>query len=117
MNLRRGSTASPIRTVKIIVSFHSVVDSYFQQSSLVGIHRRFPKLLRVHFPEAFVTLNRQVFLGRGQDLLEQGFAGRDFLAAPVFTGNERCRKLVFQRLVKLDCLLKLDITARSSSRR
>jgi len=58
MNLRRGSTASPIKTVNIWVGFDTSSIRSLQQSTLSGIHRCFPELLRVHFPKALVTLDR-----------------------------------------------------------
>jgi hypothetical protein len=43
------------------VRFHRIVERHLQQRALFWIHRRIPELLRVHFTQPFVTLNRQVF--------------------------------------------------------
>src|SRR5215213_1602189 len=40
-----------------LVRFHRIIDSDFQERSLVGIHRRLPKLLRVHLAQTFITLD------------------------------------------------------------
>ena len=85
MNFRRGSTASPINTVKISIGFDRVVDPDFEQRALVRIHRRLPKLLRIHFAQTFVTLDRQILLGCGQNFLQQRLARRNFFAASVLT--------------------------------
>jgi len=55
--LRRGSTASPIKTVKHLVGFDHVIDSNSSRVRLAGsivVSRVAP----VHFPKALVTLDR-----------------------------------------------------------
>jgi len=50
------------------VGLGGVLDIHFQQAALVGIHRRFEELLRVHFAEALVALDAEAFAAVGADL-------------------------------------------------
>ena len=42
---------------KDLIGLDGIVDAHLQKSAGVRIHRRFPKLLGIHFAEAFVTLD------------------------------------------------------------
>ena len=77
MNLRRGSTWSPIKHGEDFVGLDRVVDADLQQRARFRIHRRFPKLLGIHFAQAFVTLNGQIlFRGREHALKQKRRAWR-----------------------------------------
>ena len=93
---------------KDLVGFDHVVDPYFEQRALVGIHCRLPELLRVHLAQALVALDSEVFFGGGQHFLEQCFARRNLFAGAVLTRDKRCRQIVFERFEQLHCFLKLD---------
>ena len=96
MNLRRGSTASPIKYGEHLIGFDHIVDSHLQQSSLLGIHRSFPELLRIHFTETFVTLNRKVFLRCSQHFFQQRLARGYLFAGAVLSDDEGRGERVFQ---------------------
>ena len=69
MNSRRGSTSSPIRMVKIWSASTASSTVHLQQRALRRVHRRLPELLRVHFAEALVALDREALAGASRDPL------------------------------------------------
>src|SRR5215203_1222195 len=93
---------------KDLVSFDHIVDPDLEQRALLGIHRRFPKLLRVHLAQTFVALDRQILLRCGQHFLEQRFARRNLFTTAILTRRKWRRQIVFERLVQLNRFLKLD---------
>ena len=62
MNFRRGSTASPMRIVKISSVSDSILDLNLEQRAFFRIHCGFPKLLGIHFTQALITLDLQILL-------------------------------------------------------
>jgi hypothetical protein len=62
MNFRRGSTLSPISTVKSpSVSMPSSI-VHLEHRTLLRVHRRFPELFGIHLTKTFVSLDRKIFL-------------------------------------------------------
>ena len=75
MNLRRGSTSSPISVEKIRSASTASLDLHLQQGSLFRIHCCFPELARVHLTEPLVALDIQA-LARLTDDLRNDLAQR-----------------------------------------
>ena len=57
MNLRRGSTSSPISVEKISSASTASSMRTCKQHASFRIHRGFPELLRIHLAQTFVALN------------------------------------------------------------
>src|ERR1043166_7454257 len=92
------------------VGFDSVVNTDLQERARLRVHRRFPQLFRIHFAQALVTLNREIFFRSRENAFEQGLARSDFFTGAVLAGDERRRESIFEFHEKLDRLLKLNIT-------
>jgi hypothetical protein len=56
MKLRRGSTSSPMRVVKISSAPMASSICTLSRSTHLGVHGRFPELRGIHFTEPLVTL-------------------------------------------------------------
>ena len=55
-----------------IVSLNAFLDAHLQQGTRIAIKGRFPKLLRIHFSEAFVALHlADALLARSHDGIDQ----------------------------------------------
>jgi len=86
MNLRRGSTASPIKTVKISSS-DGIVDAHLQDVRFAGIHGC-SKAARDSFLPNLCNADCEILLRGGQHAVEQSVARGDLFAGPIFTGDE-----------------------------
>ena len=64
MNSRRGSTSIAHQLGEDIVGLVDLLDLHLQQRAFVGVERRFPELVRVHFAEALVALQLRRPCGR-----------------------------------------------------
>ena len=71
MNLRRGSTSSPISVEKMMSASYGVLDPHLQQRARLRVHRRLPELLRVHLAEALVALDLEALARLGHDALRR----------------------------------------------
>ena len=90
MNRRLGSTASPIRIVKMAsVCTASSIETFIRVRDL-RIHGGAPELLRVHFAQPLVTLDGEILFPESEDVFEQCFPGPDgALAAVLLDGKRR----------------------------
>ena len=71
MNLRRGSTWSPISVVNIRSAAGWSSALTCSSVRLVGIHRGLPQRVRVHLAEAFVAVDRDALFAGGDEELDQ----------------------------------------------
>ena len=71
MNALRGSTLSPIRSVKIRSALDSVLDRDPLQRATRGIHRRLAQLVGVHLAEALEALERDALARELEDRAAQ----------------------------------------------
>src|SRR5262245_47844169 len=91
------------------VGLDRVVDPDLQERAFFGVHRRLPQLLRVHFAQAFVALNRQILLGRRQNVVEHFVARGDLGLDLALLDDERRLAELDERFVQLDRALKFDV--------
>ncbi len=65
MKARRGSTASPMSTVKISSASTSSSIGDLEENAGLGVHGGVPELGRVHLSETLVALDSETLLPRG----------------------------------------------------
>src|SRR5260370_97391 len=97
---------------KNVVGFYGIIDPDLEQGALLRVHGGFPELLRIHFTQALVALNRKILFRGREHFLQQRLASRNLFAGSVRTGDEWWRQLVFQNHVELHGFLKLNIAGK-----
>ena len=75
---------------KDVVCLYGIFDANLEKDSGLRIHRGFPKLFRIHFTEAFVSLNILTFLTTFHNIFQELMVGTESCRAlPVFNGVGR----------------------------
>ena len=97
MNLRRGSTWSPIKRCEHLVGFGVILGHDLQERPRVGVHRGDPERFGIHFAEALVAVDGNAFPAERQEVIDEGVERRD-RDRRIFCGldRRRCR----QRMVR-----------------
>ena len=89
MNWRRGSTASPMRTVKMSSAPRRVLDADLQEACGSRGSWSSPRAARVHLAEPLVALDREPLLPLGEEVLDQLAARVAIVVSPPSTTGGR----------------------------
>ena len=84
MNARRGSTASPIRIVKISSALTESSMVTWRKVRFPGVHGRLPELLGVHLAQALVPLDREALFAEFQHIVHELARIRELLFLAFF---------------------------------
>ena len=89
MNCRRGSTASPIKMLKISSVPTASLTCTSSNRRFLRIHGGVPQLVRIHLPQALVALDLKRFSSQNEHVVEQFLAIFQFHALRVSRDGKR----------------------------